>query len=446
MASPAVRSHSSGSSSPSGEAETEPPPVSTPPVPTQPAGKACHGGLFLGRSCMVEPGSWRRICQQCRAEKSVELPPGRVRIRVQPFGNFSSSRSYYVKWANGQSVIAHSVRPFILSSGVTLLLFSSAEEASACEELVPPGVIAPAAPEHLRFRICNEFKSYCPDCNFPKHRGATSCTIHASVRTAGKAAAALPLEASLMSHMPPPTHSAGLCLPSAPSAGGADHAQKRARLPEAIDPSKASPRAGPGGTPLHLMCSASMGAEDGISSQDILALIEQEDAPGWPSGCVPTSMPGQDFGAEGPPHWAANGPGLPPASALQPAVAGFLPGTGPAAANPLAHGCTIAPFPAQPASTLPTSTLPTSGPSASPVTTTSGSGSISPLISPLEGHSMDGSFHQAYTGSPVEGSPSPPVGTPYSTPTAMAAHASIRLPDVAVCGTLLAQGQVRSSA
>ena len=158
------------------------------------AGKLCHCGLLCERTCYVEPGNWRRVCQPCLAFGDVELPASRCRLLLssQCVGNFSSGRTYYVQWTVEGSVICENVRPFQTmttpagsDNRFLLLIFATEADTLQCEAALP-GVLIPTQPEHRKFHMCSTSKSLCPKINFvggfDPHSAATSCCIHLPVR------------------------------------------------------------------------------------------------------------------------------------------------------------------------------------------------------------------------------------------------------------------------
>ena len=142
---------------------------------------ACHRGLLLGLRCRVEDGSWRRVCEQCLAVGSVELPASRCRLLPNSLGVFSPGRTFYVRWVVEEQTVAR-VRPFPLAnSHSVLLIFPTEEDIRLCEEALPPGRLLRAQPEHCRLRMCAHSKSFCPQANFYAV-GAASCALHVANR------------------------------------------------------------------------------------------------------------------------------------------------------------------------------------------------------------------------------------------------------------------------
>lgn len=148
--------------------------------------KPCHGGLLRGRSC--ETATWRRVCSECLQQPAMEVPAARCRILCQPFGHFSSGRSYYVAWMLGDVTVAVRQFPLVGESAHHLLVFASEDDVVRCESAVPVGVLQPASTAQCRMRMCSTSKSFCPEVNFNPASGApgtSSCVTHFTSRAAG---------------------------------------------------------------------------------------------------------------------------------------------------------------------------------------------------------------------------------------------------------------------
>ena len=148
--------------------------------------KPCHGGLLRGRSC--ETATWRRVCSECLQHPAMEVPAARCRILCQPFGHFSSGRSYYVAWMLGDVTVAVRQFPLVGESAHHLLVFASEDDVVRCESAVPVGVLQPASTAQCRMRMCSTSKSFCPEVNFNPASGApgtSSCVTHFTSRAAG---------------------------------------------------------------------------------------------------------------------------------------------------------------------------------------------------------------------------------------------------------------------
>ena len=158
------------------------------------ARKLCHCGQLCERTCYVEHGNWRRVCQPCLALGDVELPASRCRLLLSSrcVGAFSSGRTYFVQWSMDGRVICENVRPFqtMTTSAesddrLLLLIFATETDTLQCEEALP-GLLIPTQPEHRKFQMCSTSKSLCPKINFiggfEPHSAPTSCTVHLPMR------------------------------------------------------------------------------------------------------------------------------------------------------------------------------------------------------------------------------------------------------------------------
>ena len=151
----------------------------------------CHAGQLLQWDCRVGTDDTnntevqrvrrRHSCASCldRFKNSeLQVPSSRCRVLTAEVGHISSSRTFFVRWTI-LGVLDVEVKAFQLaSSSHRLLVFRSAEDATAAAGSVSQ--LVPIDGETVGFRLCNNAKTFCPSVNFA---GGAHCLNHIGSRS-----------------------------------------------------------------------------------------------------------------------------------------------------------------------------------------------------------------------------------------------------------------------
>ena len=130
-----------------------------------PKGKLCHAGQLLHLGCRVEPSAWKRTCIACTtrfSNEDLKLPAARCRFLTEHVGNFSPSRSFYVRWTVAMAgrtceVDVKSYR--LIHSNNVLLIFVKEEDAKLMSKHIPQ--LQPIDGSEVALRPCAQAKTLC---------------------------------------------------------------------------------------------------------------------------------------------------------------------------------------------------------------------------------------------------------------------------------------------
>lgn len=151
-------------------------------------GKQCHAGLLLNLGCRVEPTQWKRICSACSfgfANEDLKMPAARCRILSEHLGNFSPSRSFYVRWtvSTGAEILVADVKQYrLVGSADLVLVFTSEEDAIRMSSKLTGLRWLPEA--GFALRSCAQSKTFCTCADLARCRRAhTRKSMLAPART-----------------------------------------------------------------------------------------------------------------------------------------------------------------------------------------------------------------------------------------------------------------------